>query len=71
LSQIFKVLWSEPYGSGGTEITERAQVAKSKFGEKVYSSIRRFVVVDDSKEGHCICLCVVFVPKAEFDYEYL
>ncbi|PMD40892.1 hypothetical protein L207DRAFT_633837 [Hyaloscypha variabilis F] len=55
--RVFKVLWSEPKGAGGTEIT--AQDAQpSKYGEKAYHKIRRFLVVKNDK-GHSICLPIL------------
>jgi hypothetical protein len=50
LSQVFKVIWSEPPGegrlTGGTKISVR--------GEK-FQKVRRFVIIN-AKNGHCICL---------------
>ncbi len=62
--QIFKVLWSEPNGTGGTEITERVPAA---LGENAHHKVRRFLIVDPRK-GHCICLSVfqnVMLPSGE------
>jgi hypothetical protein len=56
--QVFKVLWSEPTGSGGTNITG---VRRAKHGESVYSSIRRFVIIRELT-GHCVCLYVSHQP---------
>jgi hypothetical protein len=49
--QVFKMLWSEPAGAEGS--STRVCVEKIH-GEKTYSSIRRFVIID-TREG-CICL---------------
>jgi hypothetical protein len=46
------VLWSEPVGKGGTEITERGG-KKGSFQKQ-----RRFVVVD-SRKGHSMCLPIM------------
>jgi hypothetical protein len=59
--RVFKILWTEPKGQGlndgyGTD-SERATLP-TKFGEDVYTTIRRFVVVKPAK-GHCLCLCVI------------
>jgi hypothetical protein len=50
--EVFKVLWSEPTGSTGTEITV------AKFGEKAYHKVRRFVIIE-SRKGHCICIPIL------------
>ena len=47
------MLWSEPSGSGGTDISSDDDMPKKA---KVYNKTRRFVIVDDSKKGHSICL---------------
>lgn len=53
--KIFRVFWSEPRGGNGTEITEDAYVAK---GES-FGKVRPFLVVDDSKKGHSLCLPIL------------
>jgi hypothetical protein len=56
--QVFKVLWSEPIGNtgSGTDVELSECVLKpGKLGEKVYSSIRRFVVVANG-QGHSQCV---------------
>jgi hypothetical protein len=53
--RVFKVLWSEPVGSGGTEITPPVN---SKYGEKAFHKIRRFIVVKPGN-GHSICLPIL------------
>ncbi|KAG0647718.1 hypothetical protein D0Z07_6572 [Hyphodiscus hymeniophilus] len=55
-AKVFKVLWSEPTGSIGTEITK--DLRKAKFGETAYHSIRRFVIMSQHS-GHCICLPIL------------
>jgi hypothetical protein len=52
---VFKVLWSEPTGSGGTEITERG-ARECKDG--IFQKQRRFVIVD-TRKGHSICLPIM------------
>jgi len=51
--KVFKVLWSEPIGAGGTEIT--VENTPAKYGEKAFHKIRRFVVVQRNY-GHSICI---------------
>jgi hypothetical protein len=43
IGKVFLVLWAEPAGGGATNCTRG--VVKNEFGELVFSSIRRFVVV--------------------------
>ncbi|KAN0104755.1 hypothetical protein V8E51_010500 [Hyaloscypha variabilis] len=52
--RVFKVLWSEPVGSGGTEIT----VENAKYGEKSFHKVRRFIVVRKNK-GHSTCIPIL------------
>jgi hypothetical protein len=59
LVQVFKVLWSEPFGytgrSNATDVTEfTLDVQNVKHGGKVYSSIRRFVIIG-TNTGHSSC----------------
>lgn len=60
-SKVFKMLWSEPFGGDGTNPesvsagTDAVWVKDAKFGEKVYSTIRRFVVAQ-KKKGHAVCV---------------
>ncbi|KAH7416796.1 hypothetical protein BKA64DRAFT_701582 [Cadophora sp. MPI-SDFR-AT-0126] len=49
---VFKVLWSEPKGATGTEITMRAN------GEDAHQKIRRFVVVINCP-GHSLCIPIL------------
>jgi hypothetical protein len=55
------MLWSEPYGGGtndegfGTRGTDELRIRDAKYGERVYSTIRRFVIVR-AKRGHCLCV---------------
>ncbi len=54
--QVFKILWSEPVGQNGTQLTETAVVSTSqKHKEKFVHKIRRFVIVNKF-HGHCLCL---------------
>ncbi|KAG4435146.1 hypothetical protein IFR05_009378 [Cadophora sp. M221] len=48
--KVFKVLWSEPMGSGGTVITV--------VNQQGYQKVRRFVVID-TRKGHSICLPIL------------
>ena len=60
--QVFALLWHESAGGGGgangqrvrTELSDPVFI-RSRFGEEVYSHIRRMVVV---KDGHGFCLCL-------------
>lgn len=48
---------------GESSTTEVPTVfSETKFGEKVYSTIRRFVIVAGD-EGHCQCLSVLYCPS--------
>jgi hypothetical protein len=48
------VLWSEPVGSGGTEIT-----MDGVHGERAFHKVRRFMISSASKRGHSICLPIL------------
>jgi hypothetical protein len=48
------VLWSEPVGSHGTEITIQAP-----FGERAYHKVRRFLIVSERNKGHSICIPIL------------
>ena len=52
--QVFAMLWHENAGTEGTDLSE-GRYSKVKFGQYVYSTIRRMVVVI-AKDGHCICV---------------
>ncbi|KAE9363767.1 hypothetical protein N431DRAFT_118062 [Stipitochalara longipes BDJ] len=49
--RVFKVLWSEPIGSGGTEIT-------TTYSAKTFYKVRRFVIMRQDK-GHSICIPIL------------
>ncbi len=49
------MLWSEPVGSGGTEIT----TAKGPYGERYFAKVRRFLIVSAIHRGHSICLPIM------------
>ncbi|KAK4453128.1 hypothetical protein QBC34DRAFT_217348 [Podospora aff. communis PSN243] len=55
--EVFKVLWSEPRGSGRaealTEVEERVHM-----GQRFYVGVRRFIVVAND-EGHCTCVPIL------------
>jgi hypothetical protein len=51
VGKVFKVLWSEPVGDGGTKFT----VSTMGRGETAFPQIRRFIVVMSS-ERHSICV---------------
>lgn len=48
--KVFKIMWSEPFGSNGTAITSRAPTRHAGF-----SKMRRFVILS-CFDGHCLCL---------------
>lgn len=52
--QVFAMLWHETAGSQGTVLTNM-RVTTGKYGEAVYTTIRRMVVV---KEGQGACWCM-------------
>ncbi|KAK3940779.1 hypothetical protein QBC46DRAFT_118380 [Diplogelasinospora grovesii] len=55
--EVFKILWSEPLGSGRNEhMTECEE--RSVLGEKFYISFRRFIIVA-SDEGHSSCIPIL------------
>ncbi|CZR64351.1 uncharacterized protein PAC_14249 [Phialocephala subalpina] len=64
--QIFKVVWAEPAGENSrsdatsmTDVTSEAwTVQQGEYGTKVYSSVRRFVVVA-TKTGHSNCVPIL------------
>lgn len=53
IGRVFKVLWTEP--AGNILDDEEPFVTASKFGQKAYTKVRRFVVV---REMHGCCLCL-------------
>ncbi|KAK5051331.1 hypothetical protein LTR84_002983 [Exophiala bonariae] len=61
VGRVFSVLWHEPYSQtppkgGAKDYTSTAKRSTiGKFGEQIYSTIRRMVVV---REGHGYCVCI-------------
>ncbi|KAK4623991.1 hypothetical protein CLAFUW4_05682 [Fulvia fulva] len=59
VGRVFLVLWAEPMGETGTVITSAEQadpsVLRGRMGERVYSKVRRFVVVRASA-NYCSAL---------------
>ncbi|KUJ07131.1 uncharacterized protein LY89DRAFT_368817 [Mollisia scopiformis] len=60
--RVFKVLWSEPQGTGGQGRGDGSSNPKetytegvNKFGEPSFQKVRRFVIIRPLA-GHCICL---------------
>lgn len=52
------ILWAEPAGEAGTSntlITSQEASVPGKFGERVFSKVRRFVVIREAKY-HCSAL---------------
>ncbi|PMD23432.1 hypothetical protein NA56DRAFT_71340 [Hyaloscypha hepaticicola] len=52
--RVFKVLWSEPVGTGGTEIT-----ADFPHSESAFHKVRRFLIVSERNKGHSICIPIL------------
>jgi hypothetical protein len=60
--KVFKILWSEPRGVAGTQISETRSMSATqisqrvgKWGQMFTEKVRRFVIID-CRKGHCICL---------------
>ncbi|CZR58307.1 uncharacterized protein PAC_08199 [Phialocephala subalpina] len=70
---IFKVIWAEPAGetskwktSSITDVTSEGwTVQKSEYGARVYSSVRRFVIVD-TKKGYSNCVPILTYQRRGF-----
>ncbi|KAI6871838.1 hypothetical protein KC343_g3901 [Hortaea werneckii] len=71
VGRVFQILWTEPAGATGTQITafeandrngnsqdDRSALSTVRFGERVYSKIRRFVVVRGS-DRYCSALPIM------------
>ncbi|KFZ08885.1 hypothetical protein V502_09088 [Pseudogymnoascus sp. VKM F-4520 (FW-2644)] len=59
--QILKVVWTEPEGHSRSRQKEKANfqvTGPSKYGERAYTSIRRFIIIK-SYEGHSTCLPIL------------
>jgi hypothetical protein len=52
---VFKICWTEPAGQIKTE--KGTDKLPTKFGEGFFTTVRRFVVVDQ-RDGHSLCLLV-------------
>ncbi|KAH7152906.1 hypothetical protein EDB81DRAFT_931265 [Dactylonectria macrodidyma] len=55
--EIFKVLWSEPQGSGtegAPSVSERKEY-RDRYGGKIFVGFRRFIVIAND-QGHCTCV---------------
>jgi hypothetical protein len=55
VGRVFKILWAEPMGNNGTQITEAIHSRSQQYGEEFVHKIRRFVIVK-TFNGHCLCL---------------
>ncbi|KAE9367987.1 hypothetical protein N431DRAFT_548269 [Stipitochalara longipes BDJ] len=57
VGKVFKILWAEPTGINGTQLTtaETVHSTSSKFRQTFVHKIRRFVVVK-TFNAHCLCL---------------
>ncbi|CAM1510036.1 Fc.00g003710.m01.CDS01 [Cosmosporella sp. VM-42] len=58
--EIFKVLWSEPQGSGNDgapSVSDRREF-RDRFGGKFFVGFRRFIVIANDM-GHCTCVPIL------------
>lgn len=58
--EIFKVLWSEPQGTGNEtapSVSERKEY-RDRFGGKIFVGFRRFIVIAND-QGHCTCVPIL------------
>jgi len=54
--RVFAVLWPETAGTpSNTHISQTGHRSYGRFGQEIYSSIRRMVVI---REGHGVCWCI-------------
>ncbi|KAL2001585.1 hypothetical protein VTN02DRAFT_1564 [Thermoascus thermophilus] len=53
--RVFAMVWHENFSDSGTQASQRVIFARGKFGEPIYSSIRRMVVVREQK-GSAWCI---------------
>ncbi|KAH7141230.1 hypothetical protein B0J13DRAFT_526478 [Dactylonectria estremocensis] len=55
--EIFKVLWSEPQGSGpeGTQSVSERKEYQDRYGGRIFVGFRRFIVIAND-QGHCTCV---------------
>ncbi|KAK0651749.1 hypothetical protein B0T16DRAFT_323889, partial [Cercophora newfieldiana] len=56
--EVFKVLWSEPRGSGRGDAPATEFMEGVHMGQTFYMGIRRFIVVAND-EGHCTCVPIL------------
>ncbi|KAK3325340.1 hypothetical protein B0H66DRAFT_119375 [Apodospora peruviana] len=56
VGEVFKVVWVEPLGTGRADMTECDE--RSRFGERIYVGIRRFIIVG-TDEGHSTCVPIL------------
>jgi hypothetical protein len=56
--EVFKVLWSEPRGSGRAEALTEVEERIGNMGQRFYVGVRRFIVVAND-EGHCTCVPIL------------
>jgi hypothetical protein len=55
LGRVFMVLWSEPAGGGSTVTKWEPGITLNRYNERVYSKVRRFVVVRPGQGGATFC----------------
>jgi hypothetical protein len=55
LGRVFLVLWSEPAGGGSMVTKWEPGITLNRFNERVYSKVRRFVVVRPGQGGATFC----------------
>ncbi|KAK5170652.1 uncharacterized protein LTR77_005241 [Saxophila tyrrhenica] len=59
IGKVFLVLWVEPAGESTTLVTmAEPGTSRGAFGERVFSKVRRFVVVREA-DNYCTCLPIV------------
>jgi hypothetical protein len=64
--RVFAMLWAETASATMKQArigTENTAITIGRFGEQVYSQIRRFVVVKVNRDGHFVYAWLVFVTS--------
>ncbi|RMJ29080.1 hypothetical protein PHISP_00023 [Aspergillus sp. HF37] len=58
LGKVFSILWHENAGLNGTAISAPSQFTRGRFGEEIYGTIRRMVVVREQHNcAWCLPIC--------------
>ena len=58
LGKVFRVLWSEPAGDTRALVTFEPGISTARFGERVHSKVRLFVVIREG-DTYCSALSIV------------